>query len=108
MENVIIELVVAAHLTGASLMAQISDRLPEVTLDAGYEPVEMIPSDEDLPNLSDDQKVVVVRGTIVAGTRASLDGVDGILHIWSDGKVAPFDGASGGDVSPGGGLTMSN
>lgn len=101
MENVLIEMIVTAHLTGAALLTQIGDQLPDVKVDASYEPVEMTPREEDLGKLSQDQKVVVVRGVVAAEMREGLSEIDGILHVWSDGQVAPFDASTGG-------LTMGN
>ena len=67
LERVILELIVAANLSGAPLLSEIAERYPSLSLDDTYEPVEITPRDEERMRLGDQRKVVVVRGDDSAG-----------------------------------------
>lgn len=95
MENVIIELLVASHLTGAALLSQIDRNLPGLELDTEYVPAEIEPREEDADRVTEGMRVVVVRGRIDPEKIADLKQMDNVLGVWSDGRVEGF-----GDVTP--------
>ncbi len=94
MENVIVELLIASHLTGAALLSQIDRNLPGLELDTEYVPAEIEPREEDADRVTQGMRVVVVRGRISNGKIAELKQVDTVLGVWSDGPVEGF-----GDVA---------
>lgn len=91
MEFLIVELVVPVRLEGISLISFVAKHFPEIELDETYSPVEISPRAEDISRLSQDEKVVVVRGRLRSKTRAEVEQRPEVLHIWSDGRVEPFN-----------------
>lgn len=89
-ERVIVEMVVAMHLSGAALTSQIVDRLPSFRLDETFAPVEMTPREQDLPQIPEGHKVVVIRGVVDPQQIDDLEAAPGVLKVWSDGRVEPF------------------
>jgi len=94
MENVIVELLVASHLTGAALLSQVDRNLPGLELDTEYAPAEIEPREEDADRVRQGMRVVVVRGRIAPGRIADLKQADTVLGVWSDGPVEGFGDAT--------------
>ena len=94
MENVIVEFLVASHLTGAALLSQVDLNLPGLELDTEYSPAEIEPREEDADRVKEGMRVVVVRGRIAPGSIAELKKVDNVLGVWSDGRLEGFGDAA--------------
>lgn len=92
MENVIVELLVASHLTGAALLSHVDRSLPGLELDTGYSPAEIEPRAEDAERVKEGMRVVVVRGRIAPGRIDDLKRAETVLGVWSDGPVEGFGG----------------
>lgn len=90
MEKVIVEVMVPPGLSDTALMDEVGARLPGLTLDPGYPPVEVTPSDPSHLGAVPGGKVVVLRGQIAPGDKPALEAAPGVLGVWSDGPIAPF------------------
>lgn len=90
MENVIVELIVAANLTGAALMQDVKTELPLLNVDENYKPIEMVPSEQDAAKVPQSAKVIVIRGAVEESDMAKLKQLDKVLHVWTDGKAEAF------------------
>ncbi len=88
--QVIIEIVVAANITGAALISTIDERLPDVIVDENYQPIPIVPADIDMKRISDGERVITIRGMIEQERINDIEKVPGVLHIWRDAKVEPF------------------
>lgn len=89
--SVIVEVRVPEGLVGEALTAEIASRIPEMTLDATYEPV---PAPQSAGAPSDNragESAVIVRGTVLASARQRLAAEPSVLGVWSDARVEGFE-----------------
>lgn len=84
------ELIVPDRFSDTEIISFISKSFPEFELDESYPPVEMVPGEKDIAEVSGDEKVVVVRGRLPAEMQAVIESRPKVLHIWSDARVEPF------------------
>lgn len=90
MKTVLVELVVAAGLSGIAVLDDAQHRLPGVSVDRSYNPVPMetAPQGREITPM---QQVVIIRATIEETTEDQVKAIPGVIGVWSDARIAPFD-----------------
>jgi hypothetical protein len=91
MKRVIVEVVVPAHLSASAALDNIAKRLPGLVVDRAYEPVPAPTPPQPGLATGPSQQAVVIRGEIEDSLEEQLKASPGVIGVWSDARVEPFD-----------------
>ena len=94
MKTVLVELVVAAGLSGGAVLDDAQQRLPGVVIDRTYNPVPMAAAPQGR-EITPMQQVVIIRAKIEESTEDQLKALPGVIGVWSDARVEPFEAGNG-------------
>ncbi len=91
-KRIIVELRVPADFSPKDTAESELAKMPGFELDPEYEPVPVEPPEDLAVNLkSKGDKVFLFRGTIVEEKVDKLKALPGVLNVWNDARIEPFD-----------------
>ncbi|MDJ0782100.1 MAG: hypothetical protein QNJ22_09005 [Desulfosarcinaceae bacterium] len=93
-QRVLIEMRVPKSLSDADAIAYARRQiqLADFELDAGYPPVPSAPIADIAAELDNaGEHLLTLRGTLPVARRSELEKQPGVVSVWSDAEVAPFD-----------------
>ncbi|MGH9765903.1 MAG: hypothetical protein ACREAB_00595 [Blastocatellia bacterium] len=91
MKRVIVEVMVPANLSAVATLDNVAQRLHGLVIDRTYEPTPMSAPSQPGLAIAPSQQVVVIRGDIEDSLEDQLKAAPGVIGVWSDARVEPFD-----------------
>jgi hypothetical protein len=97
MKRVLVEMIVPADFSTAAVFDNAMQRLHGLVVDKTYEPVPMsVPSQPGL-EIAPSQQAVVIRGEIEDSLEEQLKAAPGVIGVWGDAPVEPFEASTSRD-----------